>query len=232
MKSIKSSLYNLYVDHQLKKFGLYDLYCMFRNHPAGTWIIGANDAVNLYRIINKYQPRNILDIGTGIGASASLAAHISNVPVTTIDQHIGCLKVARELIPKSMNVKILQSDLEIYSLKGLEPRLFVRHRDLPKGEFDFVIFDNQDSMIRDGKIVPIDECVDFMRIDFKVGGMMYIDGCKPIQKLIKRFFSKHFKLVEKGKGNSYWLVECIKSPDELLIYDTKQKTIGSKGYLV
>jgi len=217
----------------MKRIGMYDLYYRFRNHKTGDWIIGENDAIDIYRLIKKYKPYRILDIGTGIGASAAIARFCApdTAKVITIEANQNCIDIAKELIPKNWNIEILQRDMEVFEAEGIPDRRFLSHQNLPQEPFDFVIADNGGYVIKDNKMTGVEEYLDFVRLNLRKGALVYVDGCKYVKKIIKRFYSKNFEIEEEGKGGCYLLLRCIKPLRELEIVDKKMEILKKEGFV-
>ena len=197
---------------------LSSLYSLYKNSPEGHWIIGKNDAIALYDMVQKYQPMNILELGTGIGAAAAIMALASDAraKITTIEQFQKCVDIARNLTPQELQKKINFIYALPYAFRDnrtSEYQFFSGFKTLPldKGPFDFLIIDGPGFWVENNRMVKLPNG-DFIRLipHLTTGAKIYIDGRKHALTLYKRFLKPYFRILEETK--KYALLERTPEP--------------------
>ena len=93
----------LKVEYELLKcWELRRMYSQFKKYPESQWIIGKDDALNLYKLILKNKPQKILECGTGIGASTAVMAlalkKLGAGNIISLEQSQKCAEIAKSLI--------------------------------------------------------------------------------------------------------------------------------------
>ena len=53
---------------------LQSLFNYFKSHPESSWLMEPQNCQKLYEFVMKHPIKNVLDLGTGIGLSASVVA--------------------------------------------------------------------------------------------------------------------------------------------------------------
>ncbi len=73
------------------------LYARFASSPDGARIIAFCNAKKVHRLIKKLRPRRVLELGTGIGASAAFIADAlpEGGVLTTLEQNEKYCRIAR-----------------------------------------------------------------------------------------------------------------------------------------
>ena len=121
-KRISKNFFGVEMPVELK-----EVYMKFRNSPESGWIIGPQEAVVLYDFIRKEQPKNVLELGGGIGASAAVAAAaIEKGKITSLEQNQKCIKIAGELVPQYLKNKIMFifSGVHAFKCDKISPYLY------------------------------------------------------------------------------------------------------------
>ena len=86
---------------------LESLWLSFKNTAHGDWILGIREANILEGILKKYQPKHILELGTGIGASAAICAFTCpDANIYTVEHRQKCIDLAKILVPASLQERI------------------------------------------------------------------------------------------------------------------------------
>ena len=87
---------------------LKDIYNIFASHPEGQWIMEATNAQILYRFVKENKIKKVLDLGTGIGASAAVIALAlkdkgeTDFKIDSVEQTKKCVDIAEKLIPEDL----------------------------------------------------------------------------------------------------------------------------------
>lgn len=202
----------------LSNDALVSLYSIYKKSPEGHWIIGKNDAIALYEMVKTYRPKNILELGTGIGAATAIMALASDMQtkITTVEQFQKCVDIARDLTPKELQKKITFVYAPPYAFRDnrvSEYQFFSGFKMLPtdKGPFDFLLIDGPGFWVENNRLVKVPNG-DFIRLIpyLTPGCKIYIDGRKPALTLYKRFLNPYFRMIEETK--KFALLERTNEP--------------------
>lgn len=182
------------------------VYAVFKNSPEGEWIIGKNDAAKLYSLIQTYAPRNILELGGGIGASTAIMALAAmESAITSIEQFEKCIDIAKKIIPPELLKKInfVYSEAHAFKNERISPyQFFSGYKNLPvrNGPFDFVIIDGPGYWLENGQLVklPNGDIINLLP-HLATGCKIYIDGRKQAVGIYKRFLRPYLKLAAETK---------------------------------
>jgi len=241
MNIFKNRLYAKQVRREFDKNSeLKNLYFIFKKHPEAKWIIGKDDALILYKLIKKFNPKSVLDLGTGIGASTAVIALAleSGGRITTVEQFEKCVKIAKELIPETLKGKISFVHREPHAFKNdkiSKYLYFSGYKNLPIqfAPFDFVVIDGPGAWLEDGKLMtlPNGDIVNLLPY-LNAGAQIYIDGRKKNVDLYKRFLSRYLKFLEQIGHNAIFerTDKPLKNLSELEILDTKLIGRSQSGY--
>ena len=175
--------------------GIKKLWNKFGTHPEGRWIISLNDAYNLGRFALENKPRRILDLGTGIGASAAILRYaLPDAEIISIENSKKCIDIAEQLTP---NVDIRHCEPEVFEVPGVAHREFSGYKNLPDGQWDMIVVDGPGPFEQDGEGMVDLPDGDLFRIVGRINenGIVYIDGRKESVKLVKRYLSEFFQVI-------------------------------------
>lgn len=193
------------------------LYKVFQNSPESGWIIGKNDAIELYNLIHTHHPRNVLELGGGIGASTAVItlALKEGAKLTSMEQFEKCIKIAKNLIPENLKnkIKFVFSEAEAWKDDRISKyQYFSIYKNIPiEGQYDFVLVDGPDYWIENGQLINLPNGDLFKLIPhISPGGKIYVDGRKPAVGLYKRFLSQY--LVPLKENFKYALFERNTKP--------------------
>src|SRR3989344_4916881 len=110
---LKSALRKIYgiIKKEKRPAELKELYAVFNNSPHSGWILRPKKGIVLYNLVKQFQPKNILDFGSGVGASSAIMA-LAGAKVTGVEQYEKCIKIAENLVPKHLmkNINFLHSE--------------------------------------------------------------------------------------------------------------------------
>ena len=219
---------------------LKSLYTVFKRHPEAKWIIGKNDALRLYNLIKKYNSKNILDLGTGIGASTAVMALALGTggKITTVEQFEKCIRIAKELIPAPLKEKINFVHSETHAFKNDKISKYIYlsgYKSLPiqSAPFDFVVVDGPGGWLEGGQLItlPNGDIINLLPY-LNAGCTVYIDGRKRNVDLYKRFLSGYLRFIEQAGGNAIFerTDKPLKNLSELEIVDIKLMGRSQSGY--
>lgn len=160
------------------------------------WIISLEDLIALDKIIKKHNIKNILELGAGIG-NCTLGM-VWSLPdgghIYAVEQFAKCTEIAKEMIPEKYKKKITfhQSDVEI-----TEPFKYINtisYKNLPKGDWDLIVIDGPSFLMEGENLITSLPRGDIMKLvdTIKDGTLIYIDGSRITNKLLKRFYSHCF----------------------------------------
>lgn len=212
---------------------LKNLYQIFEKSPEGKWIIGKNDAVKLFKLVKKYDPKNILELGSGIGAStAVLALAMGNGgKITTMEQYEKCINIAKTLIPENLKNKInfIYSPAESWQDRRFSTyQHFSIYKNIPADSesFDMVLVDGPDFWVENSELVNLPNGDIFKLIPrLTPGCKVYIDSRKPAVTLYKRYASNYLTLLKENKD--YALFERNQNQlDDFKNFEVKDTLLG------
>lgn len=208
-----------------------ELYAIFENSQESKWILGEDEALGLYRLIKNLKPKNILELGSGIGASTAIMALAlgDECKITSIEQYEKCVKVAKELIPQNLQRKInfIRSDTYAFQNNKISKYLYFsgyKYINLIRGPFDLVLIDGPGAWLEGNELVALQNG-DIINLlpNLSSTCKVYVDGRESTVSFIKRFLSLYLKLVLKN--DKYAVFERTEKPilnlDNLEIFDIK-----------
>lgn len=143
---------------------LKSLYEYFKLNPESTWIMRWENAVNLYNFIKENNIHKVLDLGTGIGFSAAVAAMAfhdkgeTDWHIDSVEQYDKCIKIANKLIPEEFlkGISIHKSEPEAIQIEGILYQYFSVYKELPEqpeGGWDLICNDGPSPFLINNKDV-------------------------------------------------------------------------------
>lgn len=217
----------------------------FKSSPEGRWIIGEDDAVNLYRLVLRAKPQRILELGTGIGAGTAVMAEalerLGKGRIVSIEQSSHCVAVARDLLGSlGSRVSLIQASPIIFKIEPVSRWTYFCGYDwLPQPEerFDLVCLDGPGAWLESGELMTFDNGMLFRLLPYLADGcLVYVDGRLPTVKRIQRHLSAHFttEMAEHGYTVLKKKGTHVASLAEAKITDAKRDALGAylKGNVV
>lgn len=216
---------------------LKDVWMNFGTKPEGSWIIGQQDAWILYQLIQKYPIKKVLDLGTGIGCSASVMAQAlldkgeKDFKITGIEQFEKCAKLAEKYIPedlkKFIDVKLIPT--EVWHSSNIPYLSFSTYKEIPKDEYDLILVDGP-GMWQEGECAIELPNGDVMKLleegRLKKGTLICWDERIEALKLVERFYSDNFMVTNPNTHFNFLEVKDEKAKFD----DYKLKTAKISGY--
>ena len=216
---------------------LKELYDIFQRSPHGRWIVDFGDYEKLHDLIQSRKPKQILEIGTGIGAATALLAKYSDAQIDTVEQFEKCITIAKDLIPLELQSRInfYQSPCEVFQMEGIPFVFLQRHLTLPVGDYDLVVIDGPGPYKDEtGYLVdlPGGDFISFIYTT-KPGTIFYVDGRKAMVSLMDRFFSRYLALVDNQAKHALFMRTSAEVPedrDKLELIDKREDWLRKRGY--
>jgi len=183
------------------------LYNLFRSHPEGNWIVKPYNAETLYNLIKSNPVKKILDLGTGIGLSAStiaLAMEEKKEPdyeIHTVEQKEKCHRLAQELVPEELkkNIKFYLSKFTIWQTDKIPYQYFSTYESLPENDYDFILVDGPGPEPIDGNFIDLPPNGDIIKLlledKIKPKTLVFFDGRIQSIRIVERYFSDNFYLI-------------------------------------
>jgi predicted O-methyltransferase YrrM len=195
---------------------LKDCYKIFASSPESDWIIGWKEAKKIHRLIKARRPKNILELGTGIGTTAAIMALAApDSQITTVEQKEKCLAIARRLIPTALQKRIIfhLSQPVVFSpaiCRDKEQCSGYETLPLERGPFDLVVVDGPSAFEQNGQIYRLPNG-DLFNLTNHITpqGVVFIDNRKEALVLYKKYLFHQFKILSEWR--TYTILEKIKS---------------------
>lgn len=193
------------------------LYKLFANHPEGLWIVEWPFAQRLYQFVKENQIKTVLDLGCGIGCSASVMALALkekgvDYEIDSVEQYDKCIKLANELIPEELKrgIKVHKSEAKMWYSDKVPYQPFSVYETLPEGDYDLIINDGP-APWREGH-----NYIDFpngtitkmlLEDKLKPGTLIAWDKRHKALGLLERYFGENFYLLTKQSEAGFYALE-------------------------
>lgn len=224
------------------QLNLKNLYRYFASHPEGSWIMIWPNALDLYKLVKSHNIKNVLDLGTGIGVSASVVALAlkekgeTDYHIDTIEQFDKCVRLAEELIPSELkqHIKIHKANPIVWNSDKMLHQNFSTFDKLPDLKYDLIINDGPGPFLDQGQYIDLPNAtIQKMLIEDKIkpGCLIVFDGRIASLKELDRFYGSNFYLHPSRVMKSDFNV--LEKKDIPLQYDDDKLTgIKMMGYFV
>jgi len=197
------------------------------------WASSAIDVYILRKIIKINNPKNILELGTGIGASteAMIDQMSNNANLVSLENNNYCINEVKKKLKsplfKKKKFKIIKTNIKICKKKiNIETLIYKISQKLNVKKYDLIYIDGPSFLFKKGKFVS-----DLARGDIfyyynkiKIGCIVIVDGSIITQKEISRFCStmKNLRIFKS------FTVQKVYN-DKL--FDTTYKKLKTWGYI-
>jgi hypothetical protein len=193
IKSIKTLIKNLIFFSDLKIW----LKVFRKSHKNNSynWATSTIDIYVLRKLIKTHNPKNILELGTGIGASTeAIVDQMSNeTNLVSLENNSSCINtVKKKLIPYRKNYNIIKTEVKICKKKiNIETLIYKISRKLNVSNYDLIYIDGPSFLFNKNKKkfitgLPRGDIFYFYN-KIKIGCIVIIDGSLITQKQVFRF---------------------------------------------
>lgn len=215
------------------------LYGLFAQHPEAQWIMRPENAQRLYQFVKAHDVKRVLDLGTGIGCAAAVASlalrekGVQDGEVHTVDQYGKCVALAKGLIPPELQGRITfhLSPVEAWQVDTIPFQYFSVYAEVPEGPFDLVVNDGPSPFLAGGHLVEIPNATVTRMLlggTLAPGTFVAWDGRVTALKLLERYFSDNFYLVQPGGTSDFNVVQRKDNPVQFL--DDTLEHMKESGY--
>ena len=219
------------------------LFNFYVQSPHGTWIMELPNAVQLYEFVKTHPIKKVLDLGLGVGLSASVVALAfqdkgEKGHIDSVEQFDKCIKLAKEMIPKELqeNLTIHKSEVEWKKFESIPYQYFSCYKTIPDGDYDLII--NDGPAMDKEKVGDKEFFIDLpngtitqMLLDGKIkpGTSIVFDGRIQALKILERFYGDNFYISQIApKGNDFNVIE--RKDNEVSYGDITLERMESLGY--
>ena len=217
---------------------LKSIYHLFASHPESTWIMIPENAQRLYRFVKTHDIKNVLDLGTGIGCSVSIAALALQEKgikyhIDSIEQFDKCVKIANELIPRELkeNITIHKANVTTWKTDKIPYQVFSVYDSIPKGDYDLIINDGPGPFLENENYVDLNNGTILKLVlenKIKPGCFIIYDGRILSLRVLERYLGGNFYLLNVGEKGDLNILEKIDIP--LKFEDVLLKRMRDIGY--
>lgn len=223
----------------LQSMNLQSLYEYFARQKDGNWIIKPNNAIQLYKFIKENSIRKILDLGTGIGCSASIVSLAlkeknENYHIDTIEQFDKCIELANKIIPPESkeNITIHKSETAVWNTDKIPYQYFSIYDNLPElFDYDLIINDGPSPFMINGDYVDLPNGTTIkLLLEDKIKPKTFIayDGRILSLQLLERYFSDNFYLIKPADTSNLTIIQRKDNP--IIFKDEKLEFMKQAGY--
>jgi len=200
------------------------LYKHFAQSKHGQWIMIWPNAQALYKFVLSHDVKNVLDLGTGIGASAAMVALALKEKgvehhIDTIEQYNKCIKIATDLIPKELqeNMTIHKANVKVWNTPEIPHNNFSIYSSLPNKKYDLIINDGPGPFLEKDKLVDLPNgTIHKLLLEgkLKTGSFIVYDGRITSLRNLERYYGNNFFLVQmpQNPGDDFHALERKDNP--------------------
>ena len=217
---------------------LFEIYDYYAKSEHGRWIMSPQNSRLLYDFVKKNEVKKILDLGTGIGLSASICAlALKNKgregTIDSLEQYDKCVKIAKELLPEKFkkNVNIIKQDIEIWSIPEIPYQYFNNFKGIENWDYDLIINDGPGPFIEDNRYIELPNGTILratMEDKIKPGTFVLFDGRISALKLLERYFANCYVRVNPVHINGFNVIQRNDNKAEFI--DEKPINMKELGY--
>ena len=206
--NLKQGEYERGLNHIIDNLGL-----LFQSSEHGQWIMKAGNIVKLHEKLKEFNPKHILELGTGIGcSSAVMAFSCPEASIYTVEQKQKCIDIAKKLIPKGLQERIYfrKADPQAVVVPQVNPFVsWSMFSDFDWHGYDFILVDAPSGWITklniNGKYwetmadLPNGDVINLLP-KMSPGTIVYVDGRKPTTRLYNRHLGNYLEKLEEDTG--------------------------------
>ena len=198
------------------------LYKLFKSHPESNYIMEYQNVVLLYKFIKNNPIKRILDLGTGLGLSASVCALAlkdkgeTDYHIDSLEQFDKCIKIADKLIPLELkeHITIHKSETKVWQHPKIPYQFFSNYETLPEGDYDLIINDGPCFWLEGDTFVDLPNGTITEIMDrIKPGTFIAWDGRIHALQLLERYFADNFELYRSNqRGDDFNVLRRLDTP--------------------
>lgn len=225
------------------------IWLKFYNNNHGAWITKVEEAVKLHENLKKYNPKHILELGTGIGCSTEIMAFTCpEASIYTVEQSQKCIDTAKILIGEKMQEQIYFRKANagvtnpIYEVNPFQH--WLAYDDYDWRNPDFIFVDGPGPIMTEKmnpKTGEIWKCladlpgadVIYLLPRMKEGTIVYIDHRKLMVMVYRRHLGHYLELVEDTKEYTVFKRNAVPLQNDLSDFvnkDTAYQNLLKNGY--
>ena len=203
----KEGDYERGLHHVIDNLGL-----LFQSSEHGQWIMKAGNIVNLHEKIKQFNPKHILELGTGIGCSTAVMAFTCpEASVYTVEQNQKCIDIAKKLIPAGLQERIYfrKANPRVFIAPQVNPLVnWSSYDEFDWHDYDFILVDGPSGFhtkVQIGDKVwstfadpPNGDIINLLPL-MKEGTIIYVDGRKVSTRLYNRHLQNYLERIEGDK---------------------------------
>lgn len=182
----------------------------------------------LYNFVKNHPIKRVLDLGTGIGASAAIVALAlkekgADYHIDSLEQFDKCVKIAQTLIPKELqeHLTIHKSEVKIISFPEIPYHYFSSFSFIPEEDYDLIINDGPGPFLENDKLIDLPNgTIMEMLSRIKSGAFVVWDGRSHMLKFLERYYADNFWLTRPRQQNSDNLNILERKDNPVLFKDT------------
>lgn len=199
---------------------LESLWHQFNNTSSGQWIMKPEELILLHDKLKLYQPKQILELGTGIGCSTALMAFTClEAHIYTVENNQKCIDLAKKLIPEKFQERIYFRKAEVGVIKPqfkINPLVYWSgFGEFDWKHYDFVLIDGPGPFLTQikeketGEIwetlaeLPNGDIIFFLPL-MKEDTIVYVDKRKINVLLYDRHFSHYLDKIDSGPKHTIY----------------------------
>lgn len=177
------------------------LYDRYKTASGARWICGYDDFLNVFSYIRAFKVKNVLELGTGIGAMTAAMGYAlpEDGRINTVEAYEKCMNQASLLLPAELKERVTLHVREPYPKlhQELGDFHFFSNFENEDGwltsmakECDLLVIDGPGPFLHDGKVVDLPNGDIFSLLAFlKKGTLIYVDGRKKMLDLLRRHYA-------------------------------------------
>lgn len=187
------------------------------------WIMQYPNTVALYNFIKEHDIKKILDLGCGIGVSASVCALAlqdkgeTDYTIDSIEQFDKCVDLAKKLVPEELqkNLTIHKANTAVWQIPDAPNVNFSIYDSLPEGEWDLIINDGPSFWREKDYLVDLPNgTITKMLLEGKIKPNTFVvwDGRISMLSLLERYFSTNFEIYQAANNNDMNILRRLDNP--------------------
>lgn len=216
------------------------IYNHFATSKHGYWIMVPDNVRALYKFVRENKVKKMLDLGTGIGVSASVMSLAlkdggRDGHIDSIEQFDKCVKIANEMIPKELmeNITIHQVNAEAWEYEKIPYTYFSIYETLPKEDYDLIVVDGP-GLWEEGDAVADMPNGDIIKLlieeRIKPGTFIIWDGRLAALKILEKYYGDNFYMIRAPESikDDFFVLE--RKNNKVHFFDARREGIQEMGY--